>query len=1022
MIQNGADTHERIAGLEALNAIIDFRSDEGGVRIVQINNALKRVFAGNDKNAMCVAAKVLGHLVEPGGALEVVIVDSEVKTALEWLQSGGSENKRWAAVLMLLEIARSSRTHTYQFVPQILDVLWTALRDSKILVRQSAALTVGECLYILIERDPQLRQAKLTSLYDEVNRGFNINTVEVIHGSLLVLKDIVSKGGMFMHGQRYRDSCERFLSYKDHRDTFVRQAVVALVPVMAGYAPTEFHNLYLSRTIAHLQTVMKSAKLEERNAAFIAVGGVSLAMKSQIAPYLDGIVLIIQETLVSRAKGKQADDDPLFQCISMISRAVGQTLSKYMEALMDPIFACGLSDALTQALVDMTHNIPPIQETIQDKLLNMLCKILCGRPFQEPGQPQHSVRPPIIFDKAERDRRDPQHSEHKEREICLALDTLGSFDFSGKSLNELVRDVAIHYVDDENPQIRKAAALTSCQLFLHDPIVRQTSVRSIQVVGDVVQKLLSVAVADPDPEIRLTVLTALDARFDVHLAKAEHVRTLFLALNDETFHVREAAVTIIGRLSAVNPAYVFPSLRKVLIQLLTELEHSSVASNKEESARLISCLVRSSTQLIKPYIHAIFKTLLPKTRDPNPQVASTTLAAIGDLAIVGQSEMLQYVPQLMPIIIENLEQQYSTSRRAAALSTLDHLASDAGYVIQPYIQYPKLLNVLVHMVRNETATYPDNLREKTLRLMGIIGALDPYKHQDMERDPQANNPELVNRDVQILIEHSERAVKDPGATSDPTEYSSIVVIDTFMRILADPNSSAHHARVVDAVMNIYKTIGLSCLRFLKQVVTAILGLLDDAAPNARNNYFSSLGALVSIVRVHIRPYLKDILHAVQTYWHESVSTMIGLIEQISRVLEGEFKVHLAAVLPLMLDLLDNEQSSGRERVLHAIVRFKSSAEEYMHLIIPAIVRIFAKNHPPTAFAKTAIETIGRISRQVNISEFASQIIHPLSRILAGNDPSLKQVALDTMCALIFQMGSDFLNFVPTINKVCCACD
>ena len=58
-------------------------------------------------------------------------------------------------------------------------------------------------------------------------------------------------------------------------------------------------------------------------------------------------------------------------------------------------------------------------------------------------------------------------------------------------------------------------------------------------------------------------------------------------------------MTIIGRLTAVNPAYVFPSLRKVLIQLLTEIEYSNSPNNKRESAQLISDLVSASSKLIK---------------------------------------------------------------------------------------------------------------------------------------------------------------------------------------------------------------------------------------------------------------------------------------------------------------------------------------------------------------------------------------------------------------------------------------
>lgn len=67
----------------------------------------------------------------------------------------------------------------------------------------------------------------------------------------------------------------------------------------------------------------------------------------------------------------------------------------------------------------------------------------------------------------------------------------------GYILNEFVHDVALRYVDHDNPTIRRAAALTCCQLFVKDPIIHQVSRHAVQVVGNVIEKLLAVCVADP---------------------------------------------------------------------------------------------------------------------------------------------------------------------------------------------------------------------------------------------------------------------------------------------------------------------------------------------------------------------------------------------------------------------------------------------------------------------------------------------------------------------------------------------
>jgi len=294
-------------------------------------------------------------------------------------------------------------------------------------------------------------------------------------------------------------------------------------------------------------------------------------------------------------------------------------------------------------------------------------------------------------------------------------------------LNEFVRDVAIKYVEDDDPEIREAAALTCCQLYVRDPIVNQTSYHALQVVADVIEKLLTVGVSDPDPKIRQTVLAALDERFDQHLAKAENIRTLFFALHDEIFVNREAAVTIIGRLARHNPAYVVPQLRKTIIQLLTELEYTDVARCKEESSKLLSLLTQHAQDLVKPYVNSILEVLMPKARDPTPAVAGTVLEAIGELCAVGGESMLAYKDKLMPIILDALQDQSSVFKRESALHTLGQLASNAGYVITPYLEYPELLEILQSIIRGEPQH--GNLRRETIKLMGILGALDPYKYQ-----------------------------------------------------------------------------------------------------------------------------------------------------------------------------------------------------------------------------------------------------------------------------------------------------
>ncbi|KAF4122215.1 serine/threonine-protein kinase mTOR [Geosmithia morbida] len=1008
LITHGNDSFERLGGIYALDALADFDGVDIAAKYTRFTQNLKTILRGKDINPMQPAAIALGKLCRPGGSMISELVDSEVNTAFEWLQNDRVEERRYSAVLVLRELARNAPTLMYQYIPTIFDWIWVGLRDPRQLIRVTSAETVSAAFKIIRERDQEMKEIWMNKIYNEARQSLRYGTVESIHGSLLVFKELLEQGAMFMQ-EHYQQTCDIVFKHKDHRDPTIRKTVVILIPDLASYSPTEFAHSWLHKFMVYLSGMLKKDK--ERNDAFLAIGNIANSVKSAIAPYLDGVLIYVREGLSVQSR-KRGTVDPVFDCISRLAVAVGQTLSKYMEALLDPIFACDLTPKLTQALVDMAWYIPPVKPTIQERLLDMLSIVLCGEPFKPLGAPQPNTlnSVPIIA----KDPKDPQVYEHRKAEVKLALNTLGSFDFSGHVLNEFVRDVAIKYVEDEDAEIREAAALTCCQLYVRDPIVNQTSYHALQVVGDVIERLLTVGVSDPDPNIRRTVLAALDERFDRHLAKAENIRVLFFALNDEIFSIREVSISIIGRLARYNPAYVIPSLRKTLIQMLTELEFSDVARNKEESAKLLRLLVQNAQALIKPYVDPMISVLLPKASDPNPTVAATILEAIGELATVGGEDMLQYKDRLMPIIIDALQDQSSNTKREAALHALGQLASNSGYVIEPYLEYPQLLELLQSIVRTEGHVIP--LRQATIKLMGILGALDPYKHQVEERSPdnQKRADSSPITDISLMM---------TGLTPSNKEYYPTVAINALLQILKDQSLVQHHAAVVEAIMNIFRTLGLECVSFLDRIVPAFLMVIRSASATRTESYFNQLATLVGIVRQHIRNYLPDIVEVIQEYWASSTSmqaTILLLIESISRSLEGEFKIYLAGLLPLMLGALEKDVTAKRstsDRILHAFLVFGASAEEYMHLIIPVIVRTFEKQGQPTFMRRSAIDAIGKISRQVNLNDFAAKIIHPLTRVLDVGDASLRLAALDTLCALIQQLGRDYLHFMGTVNKV-----
>lgn len=96
-----------------------------------------------------------------------------------------------------------------------------------------------------------------------------------------------------------------------------------------------------------------------------------------------------------------------------------------------------------------------------------------------------------------------------------------------------------------------------------------------------------------DVEVRLNVLRCfcrMDKNFLMHLAQKEMLDTLFMTLYDENYKMQESAVGLLAQLADLNPAFVFPKLRKILMETISKLTNSQVPRLEEHSAKIIARL------------------------------------------------------------------------------------------------------------------------------------------------------------------------------------------------------------------------------------------------------------------------------------------------------------------------------------------------------------------------------------------------------------------------------------------------
>ncbi len=167
---------------------------------------------------------------------------------------------------------------------------------------------------------------------------------------------------------------------------------------------------------------------------------------------------------------------------------------------------------------------------------------------------------------------------------------------------------------------------------------------------------------------------------------------------------------------------------------------------------------------------------------------------------------MPHVPELMQVIIAKLADP-SLQRRDAALHTLGQLCSSTGYVIAPLVEYPQLLQILSRILRTELSSQA--VRREVIKVLGILGALDPYRRKIKPEEDAASEVSSS------LVSAASRNLT--GASTATDDYYQTVAINALLNILKDQSLGGHHYKVIEAIMSIFKTQGLKCVSFLPQV-------------------------------------------------------------------------------------------------------------------------------------------------------------------------------------------------------------
>ncbi|EJD36238.1 hypothetical protein AURDEDRAFT_74412 [Auricularia subglabra TFB-10046 SS5] len=274
----------------------------------------------------------------------------------------------------------------------------------------------------------------------------------------------------------------RFTHHK-HHSPLVLHTALALVPVLAEYDTQTFVEHYLAPSMDQL--VAHLAVPADRDVAFAAIGRLAHAVGSEVRPFLDRIMKHVRAALQAAAHETVAHTAAVFGCVGMLVRsAVAPLVMGAVHELLDDMFACGLSAELFAVLTHISSSLPALLRPIQVRMLDALARTLTGRPFVPCGAPTYDA-PAKVNGATHSPKRRPER-DTSAAALKLALEILGSFDFSEHTLTEFVRDACLPYMAHSAGDVRLAAARTCAALLLRDATVYHMSQHATGIVHEVI--------------------------------------------------------------------------------------------------------------------------------------------------------------------------------------------------------------------------------------------------------------------------------------------------------------------------------------------------------------------------------------------------------------------------------------------------------------------------------------------------------------------------------------------------------
>ncbi|CAB9503979.1 protein kinase mTOR [Seminavis robusta] len=518
-----------------------------------------------------------------------------------------------------------------------------------------------------------------------------------------------------------------------------------------------------------------------------------------------------------------------------------------------------------------------------------------------------------------------------------------------------------------------------------------------------------------------------------------------LPLSGAAPRLASAALEALGELALATGMALQPWVKDVVPHILVTMQDQSSTSKQRTSLMTLGQIAGSTGYVIRPYLD--YPNLLSQATDVLPGTKRAPWAL--------RREVIRCLGVLGALDPDRYQMVASKTRKGGAVggAYFDEEQDDSAQQSADKNKDKKTEDTETHQSRSGQAS----------------ANLNPGNDTTINSAPTAldNDDDLpahlsMYEQYAVVVQPVSSLPPARRITPSDERFYPTVAIQALMRIFRDPSLAVHHGMVIQAIMFIFKSMGLRCIPYLGKVVPHMINAIrsETGPASLRESLFKQMASLSEIVREHLRPFIADIFDVVEQFWSSRhLGTIFLLVSKVAVGVPDEFRRFVPRLIRRLLESLEELQvaewsttdadNSGNHGgriesnklglILSSINSLRGVLGDYIHMLVPALLKlsdslaslcaagssfgdlhvstlrtissllesqVVAPNHPPTR----SYASLQRFGGQSTINfecGLSARTLQALVRLLRSRPPVIREVgtaAIETLCVCAKQLG------------------